>query len=53
MSDFSVFSFVKVIVKIHKEPAILEYKNDSRLVKGLGNNYQVSMGFGLHIGWAI
>ena len=53
MSDFSVFSFIKVIVKIHKEPAILEYKNDARLLKGLGNNYQVSMGFGLHIGWAI
>ena len=53
MSDFSVYSFVKMIVKVYKDPAILEYKNDPRLVKGLGNNYQVSMGFGLHIGWAI
>ena len=53
LSDFSVFSFVKMIVKVHKDPDILEYKNDGRLIKGLGKDYQVSMGFGLHIGWAI
>ena len=42
-----------MIVKVHKDPDILEYKNDGRLIKGLGKDYQVSMGFGLHIGWAI
>ena len=53
MSDFSVFSFIKAIVKIHKDPAVLEYKRDSRLINGLGKDYQVKMGFGIHIGWAI
>lgn len=53
MSDFSVLSFIKAIVKIHKDPTVLEYKNDGRLISGLGNDYQVKMGFGLHIGWAI
>lgn len=53
MGDFSVYSFVKMIVKVHKDPAILDYKKDPRLIKGLGADYQVSMGFGLHIGWAI
>ena len=53
MGDFSVFSFIKAIVKIHKDPAILDYKKDSRLINGLGNDFQVKMGFGLHIGWAI
>ena len=53
MSDFAVFSFVKAIVKIHKDPAVLEYQKDSRLITGLGIDYQVKMGFGLHIGWAI
>ena len=52
MCDFSIFSFIKAIVKIHKDPAILEYRKDKRLLEGLAN-YQVKMGFGLHIGWAI
>lgn len=28
MCDFSVYSFIKAIVKIHKEPAVLEYRKD-------------------------
>lgn len=32
---------------------MLEYKKDPRLTSGLGKDYQVKMGFGLHIGWAI
>lgn len=52
MSDFSVFSFIKAIVKIHKDPAILEYRKEKKLQTGIPG-YQVKMGFGLHIGWAI
>jgi class 3 adenylate cyclase len=52
MSDFSIFSFIKAIVKINKDSAVLEYRKDARLLKGIPN-YQVKMGFGLHIGWAI
>lgn len=32
MSDFSVLSFIKAIVKIHKDPAILEYRKEKRLI---------------------
>jgi len=53
LADFAVLSFVKTIVKINKDPKILDYKNDSRLVEMIGPDYQVRMGFGLHIGWAI
>ena len=53
MCDFSVYSFVKAIVKINKDPAILDYRNDERLKNAFGGKYQVKMGFGIHIGWAI
>lgn len=53
MGDFSVLSFVKSIIKIHKDPAVLDYKYDPRLISGFGDDFQVKMGFGLHIGWAI
>ncbi len=52
MSDFSVLSFIKAIVKINKQPVILDYRKNKKLLSGLPG-YQVKMGFGLHIGWAI
>ena len=52
MSDFSVLSFIKAIVKINKDPAVLDYKKNKKLQSGLPG-YEVKMGFGLHIGWAI
>lgn len=52
LADFSVFGFIKTLIKIHKDPLVLEYGQDSRL-RAKMENFQVSMGFGLHIGWAI
>lgn len=53
LSDFALLSFIKIIVKINKDPKILRYSKDIRLIQRLGKNYQVKMGFGLHVGWAI
>lgn len=53
MSDFALLSFIKIIVRINKDPKILRYRHDSRLLGRFGPNYKVCMGFGLHIGWAI
>lgn len=53
LADFSIISFIKTIVKINKDPEILAYRKDPRLIEKFGNEFQVSMGFGLHIGWAI
>jgi class 3 adenylate cyclase len=52
LADFSLLGFVKTLIKIHKDPLVLEYGLDPRLRSVLGN-YKVSMGFGLHVGWAI
>jgi hypothetical protein len=51
--DFALMSFIKIIVKINKDPKILKYRYDQKLLARLGPDYQVRMGFGLHIGWAI
>lgn len=53
LSDFALLSFIKIIVKINKDPKILRYSKDIRLIQRLGKDYQVKMGFGLHVGWAI
>ncbi|CAD8078076.1 unnamed protein product [Paramecium sonneborni] len=52
IADCSLFSFMKIFAKINREPKILEYRNDKRLIQRLPG-YKVKMGFGLHIGWGI
>ena len=51
--DFAVFSFVKAMVKMHKQPKILRYRKDQRLLQKFGCNYEVGLQFALHVGWAI
>lgn len=48
----ALFSFIKVIAKIRKFSHIQEYSHAPDLLTRLPN-YQVSLGFGLHQGWAI
>ena len=45
-------SFLKVIARIERSPELIAYKSHKELNKALPN-YWVSMGFGLHVGWAI
>lgn len=52
MADLAVLGFVKTLVKINKDPLILEYRNHPKLKHKIPN-FKVDMGFGLHIGWAI
>ena len=47
-----MLGFVKTLIKIHKDPLVLEYGLDSRLKEKMPD-FSVSMGFGLHVGWAI
>jgi len=50
--DFSLISFLKIYAKINRDPSVLHYREHPGLNERLPN-YQVKMGFGLHIGWAI
>ena len=52
MSDLSVISFLKIIAGINKKFKVVDYNSHEGLLKRIPN-YQVKMGFGLHIGWAI
>ena len=52
LADYSVYSFIKTLVKINKLPEILEYKKNYKLLEKIPN-FKIEMGFGLHIGWAI
>lgn len=52
LADFSVLGFIKTLIKIHKDPLVLEYGLDNRLREKMPD-FSVTMGFGLHVGWAI
>lgn len=45
-------SFLKIIAQIKKSRKLLRYKENKALNKRIPN-YQIKMGFGLHVGWAI
>lgn len=53
LADFALLGFIKTLIKINKDPLVLEYGQDPRLKAAFGKNGKVSMGFGLHVGWAI
>ena len=45
-------SFLKIIAKTAKYKHILDYANNKKMRERI-KDYQVRMGFGLHVGWAI
>ena len=51
-ADMTVLGFLSVIKRINKDPIILEYNNDTKILEKI-KNFKVNMGFGLHMGWAI
>lgn len=50
--DLALLSFLKVQAKINKDPIVLKYRNNQKLTQRMPG-YEVKMGFGLHLGWAI
>lgn len=52
MCDLAVISFLKIYARINKDPVLLAYRKHPKLLARIPN-YQVKMGFGLHVGWAI
>jgi class 3 adenylate cyclase len=52
MADMALISFLKIIAAINKDPTVLKYRQDPRLLNRMPG-YSVKMGFGLNVGWAI
>jgi class 3 adenylate cyclase len=52
LGDLALASFLKIMVKINKDPCVLKYRSNPKLLKRMPG-YQVKLGFGLHLGWAI
>ena len=52
LSDKALFGFLKVVVEINRDKAVLAYRSDTRLQHD-GQPFKLRMGFGLHAGWAI
>ena len=53
LADVSMISFLKVIAQLKRSRKLAKYKNHDGLCNRIEDPYEVKMGFGLHIGWAI
>lgn len=52
LADMSVISFLKILAMIKRSRKLIKYKENKQLQERIPN-YEVKMGFGLHVGWAI
>eukprot|EP00605_Chrysophyceae_sp_TOSAG23-4_P001372 GSChrysophyteH1.ASY1.ANO1.1492.1 assembled CDS len=53
LADHALVGYLKIIAEINRNTTILSYRNEPRLTKNGTKEYKVTMGFGLHAGWAI
>jgi len=51
-ADMSVVSFLKIIAEIRKSHKLEKYSHNEKILAKLPN-FQVKLGYGLHVGWAI
>lgn len=50
LCDFGIFSFIKMLVRLHKEQKILDYSKDQRIINKFGHGFQVEMNFVIGLG---
>ena len=53
LADQALIGYLKILAEINRNKAILKYRNEPRLTRNGTEPFKVSMGFGLHAGWAI
>lgn len=52
LPDLSLLSFLKILAKVNKDPAMLKYRTNTKLLARMPG-YEIKMGFGLHLGSSI
>ena len=52
MGELALFSILKIIAKINSLFTLRKYRTDARMMDRV-KDYKISIGFGLHFGWAI
>lgn len=53
VADNALASFIVIHAALKRSARLARYGGRADLEARLGANYRVSMGFGLHVGWAI
>lgn len=53
LADSALVAYLKIIAEINRSKEVLAYRQDKRLVGPDGEEFKITMGFGLHAGWAI
>lgn len=53
IADKAIVSFLRIIVEIAASDEVRRYANHPRIQASFGTEFEVTLGFGLHCGWAI
>lgn len=53
LADKSLISFIKVIAELRRASDLSAYARHPKIIPKFGMDYTVTLGFGLHCGWAI
>jgi class 3 adenylate cyclase len=52
LADMAIMSFVRIITELNKSPVLAQYRQHPGILQRIPQ-FRVSMGYGLHCGWAI
>jgi len=52
IGDMAIMSFVRIITELNKSPVLAQYRKHPGILQRIPK-FRVSMGYGLHFGWAI
>jgi class 3 adenylate cyclase len=52
LAEISLLSFIQIIIEINTSPLVKQFSKHPRIIEMMPN-YKLTMGFGLHLGWAI
>lgn len=52
LAELSLLSFIQVIIRINTSVVVKQFSQHPKIIKDMPN-FNVKMGFGLHLGWAI
>lgn len=52
LADMAIMSFVQIVSEINKSPVLAQYREHPGMLQRV-KKYRVTLGFGIHCGWAI
>lgn len=53
MADLALVCFIRVVVEVYAAPQLQAYCMHKKITRVFGTEFEIKLGFGLHMGWSI